>query len=184
MFPIQLSPVFNDKVTIEINDFMELCRYVQKLPYGRNADRSRPELVLLEGKGTCSSKHAFLKKIADENNHSEVKLILAIFKMNAQNTPGIGDALNDSALDFMPEAHCYLKFDNQRLDFTNPESDFLKIADDILLEKEIQPSDVNEFKVTFHQQFLKKWIFENEIDYSFNEIWALRERCISNLSNN
>ena len=41
--------------------FEELIVKVKNLPYGRNANRYDFSLVLSENKGTCSSKHAFLK---------------------------------------------------------------------------------------------------------------------------
>ena len=87
----------------------------------------------------------------------------------------------DANLDFMPEAHCYLKYENQRYDFTNPTSDISKIEKDIILEKEITPQQVAEFKVEFHQSFLKKWLNENEERYTFEEIWKIREACIKAL---
>jgi hypothetical protein len=57
----------------------------------------------------------------------------------------------------------------------------------ILEEIEILPYQVNEFKVNYHQNFLKKWI-ENQNKKSdfvinFDAIWKLREVCIYNLSN-
>ena len=48
-----------------INTWNELTTYVKSLPYGRNNNRFEFGLVFSEGKGTCSSKHALLKKIAD-----------------------------------------------------------------------------------------------------------------------
>ncbi len=167
---------------LEISDFKSICIYVQKLPYGRNSNRHQPELVMKEAKGTCSSKHAFLKMVADRNQHNEVKLILGIFKMNHLNTPGIGNILVNAKVDFIPEAHCYLKIGDRRYDFTNSESDISKIQKDILGEKEIKPQSVAEFKVKFHQSFLKNWLKENETPYSFNEIWKLREDCIKALA--
>ncbi|MGB1018788.1 MAG: hypothetical protein ACPGVH_06945, partial [Chitinophagales bacterium] len=50
----------------------ELTEYIRNLPYGRNENRTDLGLVLSEKKGTCSSKHALLKSIADSNNISNV----------------------------------------------------------------------------------------------------------------
>ena len=46
-----------------------------------------------ENKGTCSSKHAFLKKVADWNNIKNVKLILGMYQMNELNTQKIGNTI-------------------------------------------------------------------------------------------
>ena len=40
--------------------------YIRRLPYGRNTDRSDILRVLREGKGTCSTKHALLACLAQE----------------------------------------------------------------------------------------------------------------------
>ncbi|TXD80565.1 hypothetical protein ESY86_20430 [Subsaximicrobium wynnwilliamsii] len=160
----------------------ELIQFVRKLPYGRNANRTDFELVIKEKKGSCSSKHALLKKVADLNNIKNVKLILGIYKMNRQNTPNIGNVLIENSIEFIPEAHCYLKIDDRRADITTDNSDFEKIERDILNELEIEPEQVAEFKVEYHKEILTKWISENRIDRDFNEIWKIREKCITNLT--
>ena len=175
-----------DKLTALIKDsgietWNELIQFVKELPYGRNSNRNDFELVIIERKGSCSSKHALLKKVADLNKIRNVKLVLGIYKMHRQNTPNIGNVLLENEIEFMPEAHCYLKIENKRTDLTTNNSDFVKIERDILNELEIEPEQVAEFKVEYHKEFLKKWISENRIDREFNEIWKIREKCIENL---
>lgn len=43
-----------------LSSFHQACEYVWKLPYGRTSDRANCRLVLTEGQGTCSTKHALL----------------------------------------------------------------------------------------------------------------------------
>ncbi|MBL4664011.1 MAG: hypothetical protein JKY22_10775, partial [Flavobacteriaceae bacterium] len=45
-----------------IHDWQMLTKFIQNLPYGRNQNRIDFSLVLSERKGSCSSKHAFLKE--------------------------------------------------------------------------------------------------------------------------
>ncbi|MGI6128050.1 MAG: hypothetical protein ACOYEF_14125 [Planifilum sp.] len=40
--------------------------YIRRLPYGCNTDRGDFRRVLREGKGTCSTKHALLVRLAQE----------------------------------------------------------------------------------------------------------------------
>ncbi|CAM1345617.1 hypothetical protein [Tenacibaculum amylolyticum] len=166
-----------------ITNWKDLVLYIQKLPYGRNKSRNDLSLVLKEGKGSCSSKHAFLKAIADEHEIESVKLVLAMYRMNATNT-NIGDTLKDSAVRYIPEAHCYLKIDGERIDITSIGASFDKIEKTLLSEELIRPDQVATFKVNYHQEYLKDWIEKEEINASFNEIWELRERCIQYLSEN
>ena len=160
----------------------QLTEFIKKLPYGRTKNRKDFKLVISEKKGTCSSKHALLKKIADLNNISNIKLVLGIFRMNQLNTPKIGNELTGYSLEYIPEAHCYLKINDKRIDLTSHKSDFTKIEKDIIQEKEIEPEQVSEFKVEYHKNFIKQWIIENDVEFDFNQIWDIREKCIKNLT--
>ena len=176
-----------DNLTLSLNNkgitsWTTLLQFVKNIPYGRNENRTNFSLVISENKGTCSSKHAYLKQIALLNNIDNVQLILGMYKMNAINTPKIGDTLLKNNLSYLPEAHCYLKISGKRVDVTTAQSDIENIVDHILIEKEIQPNQVIDFKVAYHQKFLKKWIKENKIPFTFHEIWKIREQCIINLS--
>lgn len=167
---------------LDIFTWHNLTEYVKHLPYGRTSNRTDLSLVLTEQKGTCSSKHAFLKYVADLNNLPDIKLILSIYKMNNINTPKIGNVLIENSIGFIPEAHCYLSVDGKGVDFTSRNADFNRIKNDILLEQEIEPFQVAEFKEDFHKAFIKSWIEADSIPFSFDEIWKLREACIANMS--
>ncbi|WP_297868252.1 hypothetical protein [uncultured Flavobacterium sp.] len=163
-------------------NFDELIEKVKNIPYGRNANRYNFSLVLSENKGTCSSKHAFLKDFADKNEIENVKLYIGIFKMNEVNTPKLGDLLSRNNIEYIPEAHCYLKINQIPVDATTLDSFYDKIKHDILIEIEIIPNQVSDFKVEYHKSFLKKWITETNQNNTFEEIWEIREQCISKLS--
>tara|TARA_R100000935_G_scaffold13736_5_gene27640 strand:+ start:63179 stop:63733 length:555 start_codon:yes stop_codon:yes gene_type:complete len=156
--------------------------FIQKLPYGRNSNRKDLLLVLSEAKGTCSSKHAFLKELANENGFKFVNLYIGVYKMNSINTPKIGTVLSEYNLDHIPEAHCFLKSNGVPLDVTTATSDFSRIENEILEEVEIEPHQVSNYKIAMHQEFLRKWIQRHNIRFTFEEIWNIRERCIQNLT--
>jgi len=160
----------------------DLQTYIGALPYGRNADRAKPELVLSEKMGTCSSKHALVKMVAMEQNWSHVELILGIYKMNEDNTPGIGNALHVEGLDYLPEAHCYLNWAGKRLDLTFPGETGFGLEGDLLHEEKILPFQVAVYKVERHQEFIENWIEAQGISFSPEEIWDIREGCIRRLS--
>jgi len=159
----------------------ETILYVKNLPYGRNSNRTNFSLVITEKKGSCSSKHAYLKDFADKNSVLNVKLVIGIYKMNESNTK-IGTILSENKMEYIPEAHCYLKIDGVRFDCTSSNSDFDKIKDDLLEEIEIEPYQVGDFKIEYHQNFIKNWLAENNSEISFEQIWKIREKCIENLS--
>ncbi|WP_246615904.1 hypothetical protein [Aquimarina litoralis] len=165
-----------------ITSWHTLIDFIKNVPYGRNANRTDSKLVITENRGTCSSKHALLKKIANLHQQTDIELIIGIYKMNATNTPKIGTVLTDHDLTYIPEAHTYLRYHNITIDATSVNSNFDLIKDDLLLEEIIQPDQVGEYKVNYHQNYIKNWIISEEVDFSFTKIWELREQCIANLS--
>lgn len=174
-----LTQLIRSKSIITWSDLLE---YVKNLPYGRNANREDFSLVIKESKGTCSSKHALLKKVADNNNIKNVKLVISIYKMNQHNTPGISNILTDNDLDYIPEAHCYLKINNQILDVTSSKFDLPNIDIDIMNEIEITPEQVSQYKIEYHKNFLENWINVQGLNISLTELWDIREQCINRLA--
>lgn len=164
-----------------ITSWENLLLYIKNVPYGRNENRDDFSLVIKENKGTCSSKHAFLKAVADQNNIPNVELIVGLYKMNEANTK-IGTILSENDMEYIPEAHCYLKINGKRLDLTSKEADFEKIKSDLIEEIAIEPYQVGDFKVNHHKEFIKKWLNESTLDHTFEELWNIREKCIENLS--
>ncbi len=162
-------------------NFQETINFVKQIPYGRNSNRFDYSLIILENKGTCSSKHAYLKDFAIKNDILNVQLFIGIYKMNEQNTK-IGKILSENNLQFIPEAHCYLKIEGKVVDVTSNEADFDKIKVDLLKEIEIEPFQVADFKIEYHQNFIKNWLFETNSKFSFDEIWKIREMCILKLT--
>jgi hypothetical protein len=164
-----------------ISTWNQLIEFTRRIPYGRNQNREDFSLVIKENKGTCSSKHGLLKKVADLNKFQHVKLVLGIYKMNHLNTPKIGNTIIESELAYIPEAHCYVKLNNQRIDITTPHADIDNLANDIIEEIEIEAEQVNTFKVDYHKKFLLHWIEKNNLQMDLDKIWEIREACIKKL---
>lgn len=60
------GPLSTEFIALGITDLQAVGRYLQMLPYGRTADRANFQSVLRQAKGTCSTKHALLAALADE----------------------------------------------------------------------------------------------------------------------
>ncbi len=162
-------------------DFAGAAAYISRLPYRRNRDKTQPATVLAEHCGTCSTKHALLYALAAEHGRREVVLMLGIFKMKADSTPRISATLRRHGLDYIPEAHNYLRIHGEIADYTWPDApDFSK---DLLIEQEILPAQITDFKVDFHQAFLRSWLRENPaVPYTPEALWVIREQCIRDLA--
>ncbi len=178
----QISKEFIDR---NILTFKQASTFVRQLAYGRNADKNNLASVFNDRCGTCSTKHALLKRLADENNFEKVKLIVGLFKMNKKNTPEISATLQKSQLEYIPEAHCYLKFEDQILDLTKINSKPTDFLDDLIEEIEISPEQITDYKVNYHKNYLVTWLDKNkQINLSLKDIWKIREQCIQDLADN
>jgi hypothetical protein len=162
-------------------DYRAAARFVSRLRYGRNSSASDPLVVLREGRGTCSTKHALLRRLAIEQD-LEIALVVGIYEMSGQNTPGVGGVLEKYALASLPEAHCYLRFRGKRIDITGDNGGLRELK--FLLEEDIVPEQIGEYKVALHREFLQRWIAEGNVPgrRDLEELWQIREECIAALS--
>lgn len=177
----QISKEFLDR---NILTFEQAALFVKQLPYGRNADKKNLVSIFSDNCGTCSTKHALVKSLADENNFERIKLVVGLFRMDENNTPKISATLKKNMLEFIPEAHCYLKFEDIILDLTKVNSNPSDFLNDLIEEVEISPNQITDYKVNYHKNYLTSWLDTNkQLPYTLNEIWKIREQCIQDLSN-
>lgn len=161
------------------NDFQAASLFIKNLPYKRNTEKSNILCVLTDFGGTCSTKHALLKNLATENNFTELRLMLGIFKMNSTNTPKISAVLAKYKIEEVPEAHNYLKYKNEITDCNRKNSSPEDFIHDLLVEAEINPSEITDFKIQYHRNFLSHYLQKKpQIPYSIEEFWNIREECI------
>jgi len=165
-------------------DFPGAALHVLGLPYGRITDRSRFWRVLEEGRGTCTTKHATLAELAREQG-IEVQLMLGIYEMSEGNTPGVGRVgrvLSAHGLAYIPEAHCYLRCQGERIDMTGVPAGATPI-ERFLHEEPITVEQIGGYKNDLHRRFLRDWIPRTEPvrGRSLDDVWRIREACIAAL---
>ena len=179
------GPISTEFITRNILTFDEATLFIKNLSYGRNHDKTHLISIFSENCGTCSTKHALIKRLAEENYQKELKLMIGLFKMSGYNTPVISKTLLRHHLEYIPEAHCYLKYGDQILDLTSRKSSPEDFLDDLIEEIEISPDQITEYKVQYHQNYLKGWLDQNnKIKLSLGDLWNIREKCIEDLSKN
>lgn len=173
------EPISQALIKLGIRDFSSACEHVQHLPYGRTSSRTDFLTVLLEGRGTCSSKHGLLVRLAEENNEHEIELIMGIFLMSPETHPQLAHFFQDKGYKVLPEAHCYLRYKGERFDYTSRNSRIDQITSKLVREQRIEPHQVGEWKVKLHQNFIEGWLRRQiNFDLTFDEIWTDREKCI------
>ena len=165
-----------------VGDFAAAARHLLTLPYGRITDREQFWLVLEEGRGTCTTKHALLAELAREQA-IDVQLTVGIYEMHERNTPGVGRVLRAHGLASIPEAHCYLVHQGRRLDITGVPPGAEPI-ERFLFEEPITVGQIGAYKIELHRRVLRDWIARTEAarGRSLEEIWRIREACITALS--
>jgi hypothetical protein len=184
-FKIVNSGVVSDAFTsLGVRDFEGAANYIRQLPYGRNANKLDLLTVFSDDCGTCSTKHALLKLLANEQQvGDELELVMGMIKMSAANTPRVKHILEQHELPYMPEAHMYLKYNGEVLDYTASGfniSGYDKA--DVISETDIEPDQIADHKVNYQKAFMKQWLIEHpEIPYNLDELFAIRETCIKAL---
>jgi hypothetical protein len=164
-----------------MDTFYEAADFIWRIPYGRNQDRSSYMLVIPENKGTCSTKHALLAALCEEQD-MPIKLKCGIYDMNEENTPGVGRVLLEAGLSSIPEAHCYLSKGEEKIDITKYHEQVKPFSLTISKEMIISPNQIGDVKLQFHQDYIMGWIKTLRRPYSFHEVWRIREACIKALS--
>jgi hypothetical protein len=178
-FPLDAGrPLGREFAALGLCGYRDAARHVHSLPYGRNSDRSDWRLVLKEGRGTCSPKHALLADLARENLR-HVVLVLGVYEMDEGNTPGIGTVLERHGIPCVLEAHCYLAHEGTRVDLTR-EGGGAEQINGFPHEEEIEPHQISEYKVRAHRAFIRRWAAERGLDSE--HVWRVRERCIAALA--
>lgn len=148
----------------------EAVEYVWRLPYGR-IESQGPLAVLDEQRGTCSSKHVLLKRLADELG-IRADLMLGIYLMHEVNTP-----------EAIPEAHCWLDIDAVVVDATRWGVRPIAPAGPFLHVETVEPDDLGARKTALHREWMARAIADGwGGGRSLDEAWAVRERCIAALS--
>ena len=186
--PIDFPITAQDKVSVAfrergIHSFAEAARFVQHLPYARNANKHDPLTVLTDGHGTCSTKHALLKMLADEHDQHAIQLMIGLFRMSGRNTPAVRATLEHHQLDHIPEAHCYLKYNGVVMDHTRSGSSPSDFVPDLIEEQAITPDRITDFKVNYQRAFIAGWLpGMARPDLTFERIWLIREQCIQDLA--
>lgn len=176
--------VSTEFLKLGIDNFESASMFIARLTYKRNSDKKDVLAVIKEQGGTCSTKHAALRKLALENGRKDVKLMLGIFKMDSHYAPAIKKTLDKYQLNYIPEAHNYLKFKEEYFDFTKPNASYSDFKNQIVFEQELEHHEIADHKVSIHQKFLVSWLQAEKLNFSLEEIWKIREQCIQDLQKN
>lgn len=178
----ELSEISSTFRSMGIFNFHEACNYIHQLPYGRITNSADYLSVLSESKGTCSSKHGILGHLSEVHGEHDIHLMVGIFLMSEKTHPAVADILKIHGLQNLPEAHAYFRFEGKRYDFTTIHNTIDTIAPFIVREQRCEPGQMINWKPMIHKNYLESWLKRQDNSLTLEEIWAVRESCISALS--
>lgn len=178
---IQSGSLAEEFISRGCKHWKDALLYVNRLPYQRNSNSNYFHLVLEENCGTCSTKHALLVALAEEQQFP-LQLMMGLMEMTAQRFPVLAPILKKYNLEAVVETHCYLGYQGGRIDITFPEKVAYPMASEFLKEWNITPQEIGDQKIKLHQKEMKLWIAEKQLPYTFEEMWKIREECIDQLS--
>lgn len=160
---------------------MNACQWVAHLPYRRNSDKNDPLCLFKDLAGTCSTKHATLRRLALEQGRNEVELVLGIVRMDVSFDKKVSSVLAQYGLQYIPEAHNYLRIGASYYDFTSPQSDIGRLRNHLLEEHLLEYNQISDYKVRIHKEYIQQWLQSQSIGWELDRIWEIREECIKAL---
>ena len=57
----------------------------------------------------------------------------------------------------------------------------MTLTKDILIEIAIDTDQIGDWKKQYHQSVLEEWLKRDQLDYTLEELWRIRENCIAAL---
>lgn len=101
----------------EITSFQAACRYVKAMPYGSNSNNEDSLILFEENRGTCTTKHGAIARLATE---LELKVYknLGFYRLNDEIVTGVNAIIQPYGLSFIPQIHCFLRYREFCVDLT------------------------------------------------------------------
>jgi hypothetical protein len=99
--------------------------------------------------------------------------------MSEANTPGVGVVLKAARLPYILEAHCYLRLESERFDFTGLGAGCTSVFSALVSEHNVSVESLILEKAALHQRALKAWA--PSFGLGVEQAWSIRDACIAAL---
>ena len=111
------DPISEQCLQRGVTTFHAACAWVKDLPYGANSSSEDSLILFAEGYGNCTTKHGAIARLASAY-HIPVTKHLGFYRLDDDIVTGVNAILQPHGLDFIPQVHCFLAYDNYRVDLT------------------------------------------------------------------
>jgi hypothetical protein len=164
---------------LEIATFHQACHWVKNLPYGFNSDSSNSLIIFEERRGTCTTKHGIIARLARELG-LEVYKNLGFYRLNDEIITGVNKIIKPYGLTFIPQIHCFLKYQSSRVDLTEGNCNGKnKTIEDYDFVVRVEPDLSKQEKEACYLTYLQKYyaIAPEVANISTDEILQLLQDC-------
>jgi hypothetical protein len=166
MHPIQVlpkvplqnrGPVAKKYLQQGLKTFHDACQWTKDLPYGSNSNNEDSLILFEEGHGTCTTKHGAIARLAQEHN-LPVDKHLGFYRLNDEIVTGVDPLLAPYGLDFIPQIHCFLVYDDCRIDLTEGNCNGKnKTIEDYDFVVQVEPDLSHEQHQAYYREYLQRY---------------------------
>ena len=158
------GPVSDKFLSLDINGFIDACRYVHELPYGYNSDRDDLMILFKEKLGSCTTKHAVIATLAAESG-LPIEKAVGIYTMTEEIVKGADKILDRYGLPYVPMLHCFLVYGDYRVDLTEGNHNGKKRSiEDFLYTEKVVPNISAKDEYLLYRKALSDYILiKNEL---------------------
>ncbi|OLS14387.1 MAG: hypothetical protein RBG13Loki_2036 [Promethearchaeota archaeon CR_4] len=161
---------------IGLLEFSQAIQYVHSVKYGYNSNYDDPLILFKENKGTCTSKHATIARLAEEQDIPLFKNV-GIYKMTEEIVTGTQEILTAHDIPYIPMIHCFLVYQQHRFDLTEgnangkkrPINNFIQI-------KQVSPEFSQKEEYLWFKDVLRGVILKSDEMKGTKEIEILKAR--------
>lgn len=172
--------------SLGIRSFIDACRYVHTLPYAYNTNRDDLMILFKEKKGTCTTKHAVIATLADELD-LPVEKNIGIYAMTEQIVTGTNEILDKYDLPYVPMVHCFLAYENFRVDLTEGNNNGKnRSIEDFLYAERVEPNISAKDEYLLYRKALKDHILTRKelAGVNITQILHARDEGLKRLKDN
>jgi hypothetical protein len=164
-------------LNLGIDKLWNACQYVHDMPYGYNSNKDDILILLKEGYGSCTTKHAVIATLADELGIPIYKST-GIYAMSEEIVTGTKLILDKYKLPYLPMIHCFLIYENYRVDLTEGNNNGKNHSiEEFLFTKKVIPNISEKDEYLIYREALKETILKREemINKEMNQVLQARQ---------
>ncbi|OLS14884.1 MAG: hypothetical protein RBG13Loki_1489 [Promethearchaeota archaeon CR_4] len=173
---VERGAISSKFIEIGIYELTQAIDYVHSVKYGYNSNYDDPLILFKENKGTCTSKHTTIARLAKELNIPLFKNV-GIYKMTEEIVTGTQEILNVHHIPYIPMIHCFLVYQQKRFDLTEGNLNGKnRVIDEFIQIKQVPPDFSQKEEYSWYKEVLRSVVLKLDEMKGTKEIEILKAR--------